>query len=125
MLRTMDSNVRRRCRKTIYIIKLRGAQAVLARPLWSRPSFLTRMPASYAVRPGSPIAASTATFRPPLDPAFSPGRGSPQETRMPSFPGVDFLAIDPLLNDEEKLARQSARQFVDDAVLPVIEKHNR
>jgi len=44
---------------------------------------------------------------------------------MPSFSGVDFLAIDPLLNDEEKLARRSARQFVDDAVLPIIEKHNR
>jgi glutaryl-CoA dehydrogenase len=44
---------------------------------------------------------------------------------MPGFPGVDFLDFDSLLNDEEKLARQTARQFVDEQILPVIEKHNR
>ncbi|MCL4522608.1 MAG: acyl-CoA dehydrogenase family protein [Acidobacteria bacterium] len=44
---------------------------------------------------------------------------------MPSFPGVDFMEFDSLLHDEEKLARQTARQFVDDEVLPIIEKHNR
>jgi glutaryl-CoA dehydrogenase len=44
---------------------------------------------------------------------------------MPSFPGVDFLDFDSLLNDEERLARQTARQFVDAEVLPIIEKCNR
>ncbi|HEY4580139.1 MAG TPA: acyl-CoA dehydrogenase family protein, partial [Candidatus Acidoferrales bacterium] len=44
---------------------------------------------------------------------------------MPPFPGVDFIEFDSLLNDEEKLARQTARQFVDVEVLPIIEKHNR
>jgi len=44
---------------------------------------------------------------------------------MPAFPGVDFIEFDSLLNDEEKLARQTARQFVDDQVLPIIEQHNR
>ncbi len=44
---------------------------------------------------------------------------------MPAFPGVDFLDFDSLLNDEERLARQTARQFVDDQVIPIIEKHNR
>src|SRR5580704_12955791 len=44
---------------------------------------------------------------------------------MPSFPGVDFLEFDSLLNDEERLVRQTARQFVDREVLPIIEKHNR
>jgi glutaryl-CoA dehydrogenase len=44
---------------------------------------------------------------------------------MPAFPGVDFIEFDSLLNDEEKLARQTARQFVDEEVLPIIEKHNR
>ncbi len=44
---------------------------------------------------------------------------------MPTFPGVDFLEFDSLLNDEERLARQTARQFVDQQVLPIIEKHNR
>ena len=44
---------------------------------------------------------------------------------MPSFPGVDFLDLDSLLSDEERLARQTARQFVDEEVLPIIEKHNR
>src|SRR5579862_7374106 len=43
---------------------------------------------------------------------------------MASFPGVDFLAVDSLLSDEERLVRQTARRF-DEEVLPVIEKHNR
>jgi glutaryl-CoA dehydrogenase len=44
---------------------------------------------------------------------------------MPGFPGVDFLDFDSLLNEEEKLVRQTARQFVDEQILPIIEKHNR
>ncbi len=44
---------------------------------------------------------------------------------MPAFPGVDFLDFDSLLNDEELLARKTARQFVDEHVVPIIEKHNR
>jgi glutaryl-CoA dehydrogenase len=44
---------------------------------------------------------------------------------MATFPGVDFLEFDSLLSDEERLARQTARQFVDDQVLPIIEQHNR
>jgi glutaryl-CoA dehydrogenase len=44
---------------------------------------------------------------------------------MAAFPGVDFLEFDSLLNDEERLVRQTARQFVDNEVLPIIEKHNR
>jgi glutaryl-CoA dehydrogenase len=44
---------------------------------------------------------------------------------MAMFAGVDFLEFDSLLNDEERLVRQTARQFVDNEVLPIIEKHNR
>jgi glutaryl-CoA dehydrogenase len=44
---------------------------------------------------------------------------------MPSFSGVDFLDFDSLLSDEERLARKSVRQFVDDEVLPVIVQHDR
>jgi len=44
---------------------------------------------------------------------------------MPSFPGVDFIEFDFLLNDEEKLVRHTARQFVDNEILPIIEKHSR
>jgi glutaryl-CoA dehydrogenase len=44
---------------------------------------------------------------------------------MPSFPGVDYLDFDSQLTDEEKLARQSARQFVDEAIIPIIEQYNR
>ena len=44
---------------------------------------------------------------------------------MPAFPGVDFLDFDSLLNDEELLVRKTARQFVDEQVLPIIVKHNR
>jgi glutaryl-CoA dehydrogenase len=44
---------------------------------------------------------------------------------MPSFSGVDFLDFDSLLSDEDRLVRKTARQFVDDEVLPIIERHNR
>jgi len=44
---------------------------------------------------------------------------------MPSFSGVDFLDFDSLLSAEEKLARATARKFVDDEILPIIEQHNR
>jgi glutaryl-CoA dehydrogenase len=47
-----------------------------------------------------------------------------KETKM-GFGGVDFLEFDSLLTDEEKLARQTARQFVDEEVLPIIEACNR
>ncbi len=39
---------------------------------------------------------------------------------MPSFPGVDFLKIDSLFSEQELLVRQTARQFVDQRVLPLI-----
>ena len=39
--------------------------------------------------------------------------------------GVDYYAIDSQLNDEEILVRNTVREFVDDNVLPIIEKHNR
>jgi glutaryl-CoA dehydrogenase len=48
-----------------------------------------------------------------------------KERFMAAFSGVDFLDFDSLLNDEELLARRTARQFVDEQVIPVIEKHNR
>src|SRR6202162_810476 len=44
---------------------------------------------------------------------------------MPSFAGVDFIDFDSQLNDEEKLVRQTARQFVENEVIPIIEKHSR
>src|SRR6202034_4102119 len=44
---------------------------------------------------------------------------------MPSFPGVDYLDFDSLLSDEEKLARNTARQFVDAEIMPIIEEYNR
>ena len=39
---------------------------------------------------------------------------------MPRFPGVDYLQFDSLLSEQELLVRQTARQFVDDRVMPVI-----
>ena len=39
---------------------------------------------------------------------------------MPRFPGVDYLQFDSLLSEQELLVRQTARQFVDARVLPVI-----
>ncbi len=39
---------------------------------------------------------------------------------MANFKGVDYLLIDTCLNEQEKLVRQTARQFVDDLAMPVI-----
>jgi glutaryl-CoA dehydrogenase len=36
------------------------------------------------------------------------------------FRGVDYMLFDSLLNEQEKLVRQTARRFVDERVLPVI-----
>src|ERR1700693_4530284 len=36
------------------------------------------------------------------------------------FPGVDYLLIDSQLDEQEKMVRQTARQFVDDRVIPQI-----
>ncbi|MEO8027151.1 MAG: acyl-CoA dehydrogenase family protein [Bryobacteraceae bacterium] len=39
---------------------------------------------------------------------------------MAKFQGVDYLLIDSLLNEQEKMVRATARQFVEDRVIPVI-----
>ncbi len=39
------------------------------------------------------------------------------------FQGVDFLRLDDLLTDEERLVRDTVRSFVDEQVLPIIEDH--
>ncbi len=39
---------------------------------------------------------------------------------MPRFPGVDYLLIDSLFNEQELLVRQTTRQFVDDRAMPLI-----
>ena len=44
---------------------------------------------------------------------------------MFAFHGVDYLQIDSLLTDDEKLVRQTVREFVDKEVLPHIEEWNR
>ncbi len=44
---------------------------------------------------------------------------------MPAFSGVDFIDFDSLLSDEEKLSRRTTRQFVEEQVIPIIEKHSR
>lgn len=42
---------------------------------------------------------------------------------MPPFKGVDFYRIDDLLTDEERMARGTVRQFVEEKVIPIIDKH--
>src|SRR5262245_13785223 len=44
---------------------------------------------------------------------------------MADFDGVDFLLLDELLSDEEKLARQTVREFVSKEFLPRIQEHIR
>src|SRR6184192_2865155 len=44
---------------------------------------------------------------------------------MAKYSGVDFIDFDSQLNDEEKLVRQTAREFVENEIIPIIEKHSR
>ncbi len=44
---------------------------------------------------------------------------------MFEFQGVDFMEFDSLLSEEELLVRRTTRQFVDDQVIPIIDKHFR
>jgi glutaryl-CoA dehydrogenase len=41
---------------------------------------------------------------------------------MPSFQGVDYFDADSLLSEEERMVRDTVRQWVDDEVLPVIQQ---
>lgn len=44
---------------------------------------------------------------------------------MLKFQGVDYYNIESLLSGEEILVRDTVREFVDDNVIPIIERHNR
>ncbi len=44
---------------------------------------------------------------------------------MFAFRGVDYMEIDGLLNDDEKLVRQMVREFVEKEIIPHIEEWNR
>ena len=44
---------------------------------------------------------------------------------MAEFTGVDFLLLDELLADEERLARETVREFVSKEFLPRIQEHVR
>ncbi len=41
------------------------------------------------------------------------------------FKGVDFIGFDNLLTDDERLSRDTARQFIEDNLVPIIEECNR
>src|SRR5438477_1630086 len=41
------------------------------------------------------------------------------------FRGVDFIAFDSLLNDDERLVRDTARKFIEENLVPIIEECNR
>lgn len=44
---------------------------------------------------------------------------------MPKLIDVDYFDIESLYSDDEKMVRDSVRSFVDEEILPIIEKHNR
>src|SRR5580700_7573014 len=41
------------------------------------------------------------------------------------FRGVDFIDFDRLLSDDERLVRDTARKFIEDNLIPIIEECNR
>jgi glutaryl-CoA dehydrogenase len=44
---------------------------------------------------------------------------------MSEFEALDFLSMDELLDDEQRLIRDTVRQFVDDKCLPIVGEHQR
>lgn len=44
---------------------------------------------------------------------------------MTKFIGVDYFDVESLYSEEEKMVRDSVREFVNEEVLPIIERHNR
>lgn len=44
---------------------------------------------------------------------------------MQKFTGVDYFDVESLLNEDEKMVRDSVREFVDAEIIPIIEKHYR
>ncbi|MBI3195034.1 MAG: acyl-CoA dehydrogenase family protein [Ignavibacteriae bacterium] len=44
---------------------------------------------------------------------------------MTKFQGLDYYQMDDLLSEEEILVRNTVREFVDDNIIPIIEKHYR
>src|SRR5437773_3007602 len=75
-------------------------------------------------RTSSPVAGSCARH-PSLRalPALRAVRN--KESGMAGYAGVDYIDFDSQLNDEEKLVRQTARQFVENEIIPIIERHSR
>src|ERR1700742_730625 len=41
------------------------------------------------------------------------------------FKGVDFIGFDSLLSDDERMTRDTSRQFIEDNLIPIIEECNR
>ena len=41
------------------------------------------------------------------------------------FRGVDFLQFEALLNDDERLVRDTTRKFIEENLIPIIEECNR
>ena len=42
-----------------------------------------------------------------------------------NYKGVDYFNLDALLNDEERMIRDTTRDFVSNEIIPIIEKHNQ
>src|SRR3984885_10684976 len=80
----------------------------------------TRLPSSLGAALARRIARAAAKFRE----IRLLGTGI-QESTMAAYGGVDYIDFDSQLNDEEKLVRRTARQFVENEVVPIIEKHSR
>ena len=75
------------------------------------------------------FAARSASGKPDCA-LFPPVRGhfiATENSNMSAikFRGVDFLQYDALLTEEERLVRDTTRQFIEDNLIPIIEECNR
>ena len=44
---------------------------------------------------------------------------------MQKFVGVDYFNVESLLTEDERMIRDSVREFVSAEIIPIIEKYNR
>src|SRR5690606_39146032 len=70
----------------------------------------------------SPASAAGDAFRTTLE-VYRPHPDEPQFRGVMAFRGLDYYEIDELYTDEERLARDTVRDFVSAEVMPTIGRH--
>src|SRR5215831_20022608 len=95
---------------------LRGLELSIRRALRSRHLD------SFGPNPWPLCSRSDTLISLPVDLTSS---GRSQHMPAIKFRGVDFIDFDTLLSDDERLVRDTARKFIEENLIPIIEECNR